>query len=120
MINLKKIILESIPDSEPPLSSRIPKDLEDMAAWNIAFNWVKGGETTLVRDPSLRYIRLSDDMDHQLSIQYEEGGALEKYKYNRSANKRIAIKAKEHALSFLRGKRYPLLAAQFNIKPLEF
>ena len=94
--------------------------VEEDAAYDIARSWLKGGEFVLSSNKDAKYIRLSDDMDHLLSVQYEDG-ILKGYKFNRSANNRIASKAKEIALSLLRNTdRYPLVRDHFGIKKLSF
>ena len=100
-------------------TKKITKELESDAAQNIGSRWCSGGEKLLTLDPNIRYIKLTDNMEDQLAIEYDDG-ALKDCKWNKSANNRIAIKAKDWAINLLRGKKYPLLAAYFNIKPFNF
>ena len=111
-MNFASLVLEQI--------NKVSAKVEEDAAYSIALQWLKGGESVLSRDKDAKYIRLSDDMDHLLSVQYEDK-VLKGYKFNKSSNIRIASKAKEIALSLLRNTdRYPLVRDHFGIKKLSF
>jgi len=106
---------------------RITPEIEKHAAIRIAMEWIRSGESLLKRDPNVKYIKLSDEVNDKITSLYEDGYELSGFKYNLAANMRIKQQALDTALSVLKvdagrkeDAKYPNMVKHFNIRPYSF